>query len=81
MVDLLSVLVTAGSLAHKTVSGTWEVLSTFLMNRWPTAAHADCGVEAVTGHWESPILQVIESNSALLHMLLRQLYTCGRYPK
>jgi len=80
MADLLSVLVTAGSLAHTTVSGIWEVLSTFLLNRRPAVAHADCGVETATGHWKSPILQVIESNSALFHVLLRQLYAHGRCP-
>lgn len=57
------------------------MLSTFLLNRWLTVAHADCGVETATGHWESPILQVIESNPALFHVLLRQLYARGRYPK
>lgn len=42
--------------------------------------HADCGVETATGHWKSPILQVIESKPALLHVLLRQLYAHSRCP-
>lgn len=33
------------------------------------------------GHWKSPILEVIESNPALFHVPLRQLYAHGRYPK